>query len=82
LTGGGKADRFELGVDGLLDTITDFQNGLDLIVLTGVTFSDLTLIDQSPGQVRVNYAGDRVIVRDSDGLLTRADLTEDDFVFV
>jgi len=51
LTGGGGADRFVFGVDWGHDTITDFQNGLDLLDFSGSGFlyGDLAIANGGAG---------------------------------
>jgi Ca2+-binding RTX toxin-like protein len=82
MTGGTGADIFTLVIDGETDRITDFQDGIDLIRFVGQSFAALTITDISPGRVRIEVAGDVLIVRDGDaGTLTAADLTASDFLF-
>jgi Ca2+-binding RTX toxin-like protein len=82
LAGGAGADIFDLATDGAVDRITDFEDGIDLIRFVGQSFAALTISDLTPGRVRIEVAGDVLILRDGDaGTLTAADLTEADFLF-
>jgi Ca2+-binding RTX toxin-like protein len=65
LTGGGEADRFVFRDGDGADTISDFQNDLDRIVLRDVAnvhgFDDLVLTDTGPG-VLVDYGTGTVLL--------------------
>ncbi|WP_299969309.1 calcium-binding protein [uncultured Roseobacter sp.] len=80
LTGGIGADVFIFELKDGSDTITDFEDGIDQIRLsgTGLSFTDLTIIGQS-GDAMISFGTDNVIV------VTNIDhtiLTEADFQFV
>jgi Ca2+-binding RTX toxin-like protein len=79
LTGNSRSDTFVFAVDGATDTITDFQDGSDLIDLT-VKFSKLTITDIAPGEVHVTHSGEVLILLDGTGTLTSADLSSADFI--
>ncbi len=77
--GGAGADTFVFGADGSTDTIADFKDGVDLIDLT-TAFKNLTFTDIAPGEVHVEHSGEILIIFDTAGTLTAADLTRDDFL--
>ncbi len=80
LTGGSGADIFVFKTDGNTDTITDYQDGIDLIDLN-VPFGSLTITDVAPGEVHITHSGETLIVMDGGvGTLTAADLTASDFI--
>ncbi len=85
LFGGDGADTFRIEArDGKRDRIRDFEDGTDLIDLRGwdIRFADLTLIDETAGQVRIEIEGEALVLNDDgDGLLMATDLTSDDFLF-
>lgn len=81
LFGGAGADVFDLVTDGAVDVIKDFEVGIDRIRLAGLTFDDLVFFDEAPGQVRITYSTDAVVVRDVAGLLSIADFSASDFLF-
>jgi hypothetical protein len=63
--------------------VEDFTDGSDRVELAGVVFADLTVVDLGGGRIRVSYAGDMVFLEDDGaGLLTAAQITAADFVFV
>ncbi|MEL7346936.1 MAG: Ig-like domain-containing protein [Pseudomonadota bacterium] len=77
LIGGADADLFVIGLDGDKDVIRDFEVGIDTIRLDGLTAEELanvTVTTLKPGRVEVLHGGDRLIVRDRDGVLTAEDL--------
>jgi len=83
LTGGTGADKFviEAGADD--DTITDFEDGIDLIVMRQINnvddFSDLTIADNGSGGVTVSYGnGMNVLTIDN---ISVSNVTADDFDF-
>ncbi|KIC41891.1 hypothetical protein RA27_00255 [Ruegeria sp. ANG-R] len=78
-TGGGGADVFvfnALEAEGV-DSITDFELGIDTIELEGSTYADLTFIDTG-SSTRVEWNNGSV---ELDGIAV-ASLTEDQFLFV
>ncbi len=86
LTGGDGADTFIFNdlIDGEYDTITDFEDGLDKIRLSGIDpaasggrFGALTLTAVSGGTV-VSYHGHEILLEG----VAKADLSADDFIFV
>ncbi|MCP9480757.1 hypothetical protein NNA36_02150 [Shimia sp. CNT1-13L.2] len=79
LTGGEAADTFVFTADGATDTITDFEDGTDLIDLD-VGFGSLTIADVAPGEVHITHSGETLIVMDSGGTLTAADFSAADFI--
>ena len=81
LSGGLGSDVFVFGIDGDVDRVLDFEDGLDRVELSGLSFAALSIQDMANGNVRIDYAGDRLIMRDADGTLDAADLTASDFIF-
>ena len=80
LTGGIGADVFVFSADGATDTITDWQDGIDLIDLD-VAFGALTITDAGAGVVHITHSGELLIVMDGGGgTLTAADFTAADFL--
>jgi Ca2+-binding RTX toxin-like protein len=85
LTGGAGADTFVFIADGRNDFIMDFQDGLDLIDLSGYhqigTLNDLVIKTREWG-VLIEIRGEKlkVIARDGD-TITAEDFTVDDFIF-
>ena len=76
LTGGSGADRFRLVTPAGTDTITDFEDGLDLIELDGPAgFADLTITPN--GDTVVAFGGGAAILTGFAGTLTA-----EDFVFL
>lgn len=78
LTGGGGGDRFIFDRGNGRDTITDFQQGRDKIVIEGGAndFGDLRII-QVGDDVRIQIANTRVIVEDD----LVSNFTDADFIF-
>jgi len=86
LTGGSGADIIELDFGSGSDTMTDFEDGLDIIDLsaTGLTFADLTIADNGSGDVVISFDdGDAGTPLDELTLtgITAAELTSADFQF-
>lgn len=82
LRGRGGDDVFRMDVDAYLDQIKDFQDGRDLVELTGAGFADLEIVDQGGGTVKVKYSGDKLLLSDDGvGTLSEADITAADFLF-
>ncbi|WP_146345881.1 calcium-binding protein [Phaeobacter marinintestinus] len=77
--GGGGADLFIFYADGETDTILDFEDGVDLITF-GAPTASVTITDVEPGHVEIVADGDLLVVKDSDGTLTAADITAEDFL--
>uniref|UniRef100_UPI002613D565 FG-GAP-like repeat-containing protein n=1 Tax=uncultured Roseobacter sp. TaxID=114847 RepID=UPI002613D565 len=78
LTGLEGADRFEFVENDGADTITDFEDSIDLIQIAGQTFADLT-ITQSGNDVDIAMApGDTIKLLNTN----LVDITESDFLFV
>ncbi len=79
LTGGGGGDTFHFNTTGFTDTITDFQDTIDLIEIdTGAgSFAALTIFD-SGGDAHITYAGSTIILDSFNFTL----LAADDFNFV
>ena len=48
---------FVFDVDGKRDTLTDFQDGKDLIGLNGISYAALSFEDSNNGSVIIRYDG-------------------------
>jgi Ca2+-binding RTX toxin-like protein len=80
MTGGGGVDTFVIRSDGKTDTITDFENGTDLIDID-VAFAALTITNGGAGEVLITHSGETLVVQDDGaGLLTAADFSAADFL--
>ncbi len=79
LRGGGGSDTFVVHRDRTRDTVADFADGTDKLDL-GVAFRSLVMTNTAPGVVRIDYGNDTLIVSDTAGQLTAADLTRADFI--
>ena len=79
LRGNAGADRFVFAADGVTDRLLDFQNGQDLIDLAEA-FATLIITTISPGTVHIDHSGEVLILTNTAGTLTAADLTAADFV--
>jgi Ca2+-binding RTX toxin-like protein len=85
LTGGEGADTFVFTADGRKDFILDFQDGLDLIDLSGYhqvgTMDDLFIKTREWG-VLIEIRGEKIKIIAADGeTITAEDFTVDDFIF-
>lgn len=84
MTGGSGADVFVFSKDGRMDTITDFEDGTDLIDLSAFdmlyTFEQLNLIQKGYG-VLLQFGNERVRIEADAGQLLVADLSAEDFLF-
>ncbi len=79
LTGGEGADRFVFNAaDPGRDTITDFGNGSDILMIQGSTFEDLAIL-QSGNNTVIDWGlgGSYILLQDMDATLIGAD----DFLF-
>jgi Ca2+-binding RTX toxin-like protein len=80
MTGGGGVDTFVIRSDGKTDTITDFENGTDLIDID-VAYAALTITDGAAGEVLITHSGETLVVQDDGaGLLSAADFSAADFL--
>ncbi len=86
LTGGADADTFIFAslTRGETDTVTDFENGTDLIQISGIAgaddaarFAALSIGDVAGG-VEIHYRGHTIML---DGIVS-TDLDQGDFIFV
>ncbi|MBV7393104.1 calcium-binding protein [Mameliella sediminis] len=78
LSGGPGGDHFVFGTQSGQDTVLDFEDGTDLIQLTGgLTFADLTVTTVASGQ-RIALASDPSVHITLEGL-NPGDITADDF---
>jgi Ca2+-binding RTX toxin-like protein len=85
LTGGDGADTFVFVADGRNDFIMDFQDGIDLIDLSGYyqinTLDDLIFKTREWG-VLIEIRGEKLkVIADGSGTITAEDFTADDFIF-
>jgi Ca2+-binding RTX toxin-like protein len=85
LTGGDGADTFVFVADGRKDFIMDFQDGMDLIDLSGYhqvgTVDDLIIKTRAWG-VMIEIRGEKLKIIAADGeTITAEDFTADDFIF-
>ncbi len=85
LTGGAGADVFIFDRDGAVDSITDFEDGIDRIDVTawGRMYSTAALtITATATGAEVIYGDERLVITSSTGTaLTTALLTDADFIF-
>lgn len=81
LAGGVGRDVFYLEKDGSTDRILDFQDGSDQIALGAKNFRALSFVEMTNGSVRVDYAGDRLVVSSVGHDLDVSDFTASDFLF-
>jgi Ca2+-binding RTX toxin-like protein len=80
MTGGSGADTFVIKSDGKTDTITDFENGTDLIDID-VAYAALTITNGAAGEVLISHSGETLVVQDDGaGLLSAADFSAADFL--
>ena len=84
MKGNAGNDTFDIVVDTSKDSISGFVLGEDVIrfVEGALEFSDLVFSDVSAGKVRIDYAGDFLIVVNSNSGLTSTDFDASDFLFV
>ena len=85
LTGGDGADIFVFEADGRKDFIMDFQDGMDLIDLSGYyqigTIDDLFIKTRAWG-VLIEVRGEKIKIIAAEGeTITAEDFTADDFIF-
>ncbi len=79
LTGGAGRDRFHFiqAEDASVSTVTDFEDGLDTIIIRGQTFRDIAIAQEGEDTV-IRYGNAVITLEDVQAPL----LTEDDFTFV
>lgn len=84
MTGGPGADRFVFLADGRMDTVTDFEPGLDRLDLGDYPLlhdiSRLEMIQKGYG-VLISYGRDRFRIEAEDRQLRIEELSPDDFIF-
>lgn len=78
LTGGIHADRFIFNGNAGRDTIRDFEDGIDLVVIraSGIDFADLTIRDANAGAI-VEFLDTTIVLRN----MAADQLGVDDFIF-
>jgi len=77
LTGGGGTDRFVLAVGTGTDIVEDFADGIDKISVSGVLFSDITILASGSTDTEVRLAsGDSLILRN----VIPSQITEEGFI--
>ena len=78
LNGGSGADRFEWTASAFngLDVVEDFENGTDVLVLYGRSYSDLTITQQG-ADTQINWSGGQITLLDT----LESQITQDDFIF-
>jgi len=77
LTGGADYDEFVFAVGDGADTITDFEDSLDQMVVEGLTFADLTITQSGADTVIDLGSGTTVTLNGIDATL----IDQDDFLF-
>lgn len=80
LRGGRGADVFTFVADGEVDILRDFQDGLDRIEIEGARFGALAVSALGDGRVRIDHAGDSLVV-DAWADLDVRDFGREDFLF-
>jgi Ca2+-binding RTX toxin-like protein len=76
LTGGAGADRFFFVQDGAVDTVTDFEDGTDLLVFAGAT--SLSLFDYG-GHAAFELNGDTYVILEG---IDVAQIDSSDYAFI
>jgi Ca2+-binding RTX toxin-like protein len=83
LAGGDNNDTFIFANDGEIDYILDFEDGKDKIDLRAegstLIFPDIT-VSQSGSDVRLDYAGESIVIRSATGSISVSDIGLDDFI--
>ena len=79
LVGGAGADSFVFGADDGIDTIEDFEDGVDIIrfKIAGLTFAGLTITEDGDDVLIAYDAGDSIRLTD----MSTEDLNASDFAF-
>jgi len=77
LFGGTGADEFVLAVGGSRDFVYDFEDGVDVIALDGMSYEDLTFADyRGSSSVQISFGSDSLILRG----VTQAEIDQNDFI--
>lgn len=83
LAGGDNNDTFIFANDGEIDYILDFEDGKDKIDLRAegstLIFPDIT-VSQSGSDVRLDYAGESIVITSATGSISVSDIGLDDFI--
>ena len=78
MTGGSGIDRFVFSFDGKRDTVTDFEDGIDLIDLDGKKFDDIDSITDQNGGTLITITGTEMFLEGV--VLAVTPITEADFI--
>ncbi|MCI4661894.1 MAG: lamin tail domain-containing protein [Neomegalonema sp.] len=81
LFGGAGADTFAFDIGDGADRLFDFEDGVDMIEMTGVTFDDLLITDRGTAHIWI-YNGEGDVLRLINGANEGITLTADDFQFI
>ena len=79
ITGGAGADIFDFDWDWGNDTVTDFEDGLDMIDLsdTNLIFTDLTIVQNNTDVIITDPNGNSITLENA----LVSNITADDFIF-
>jgi T5SS/PEP-CTERM-associated repeat protein len=76
LTGGAGVDSFVMAAGTGMDTVEDFENGIDKISVAGVLFSEITILASGTTDTEIRLpSGDSLILRN----INPSQITADDF---
>ncbi|MFK7943813.1 MAG: calcium-binding protein, partial [Paracoccaceae bacterium] len=84
LFGRGGADTFVLAADAEVDSVKDFEDGIDTLDISAwgaIALGELTLTDQSNGKILLEYEDEILVLSDAARALRVVDLSAEDFVF-
>ncbi|MDB4111807.1 hypothetical protein N9571_04555, partial [Yoonia sp.] len=77
LFGGAGADEFVLAVGGSRDFVYDFEDGVDVIALDGMSYEDLTFADyRGSSSVQISFGSDSLILRG----VSQTEIDQNDFI--
>ena len=84
LTGGTGADVFVLGADGMIDTIADFEVGIDRLDLSdwnGLRSTNQIFFTSLSNGIEITYGDETLFLRSADGSsIAKSDLSETDVI--